>query len=118
LAKSSIVCYNFPDNVLFPGEERQPRPKSGSKGISDLALAECGTLIAALTDKSKHGLHFVVKPDVHDALYYSRSPVIYGAPPDPESKHSFAKRMYANLKCDRNGAAQKSSAAATRLKRK
>ncbi|KAI5988554.1 hypothetical protein EDD15DRAFT_2172450, partial [Pisolithus albus] len=97
LAKSSIVCYNFPDNVLFPGEERQPRPKGGSKGISDLTLAECGTLIAALTDKSKHGLHFVVKPDLHG------SPIIYGAPPDTDSKHAFAKRMYANLKCDRHG---------------
>ncbi|KAI5981523.1 hypothetical protein EDD15DRAFT_2379435 [Pisolithus albus] len=118
LARSSVVCYNFPDNVLFPGEERHPHPKSGSKGISDLTLAECGILIAALTDKSKNGLHFVVKPDAHDALYYSRSPVIYGAPPDSDSKHAFAKRMYANLKCDRNGAARKSSASATRLKKK
>ncbi|KIK16805.1 hypothetical protein PISMIDRAFT_15592 [Pisolithus microcarpus 441] len=118
LAKSSIVCYNFPDKVLFPSEERQPCPKSGSKGISDLTLAECGTLIAALTDKSKHGLRFVVKPDLHDALYYSRSPVIYGAPLDPDLKHAFAKRMYANLKCDRHGAVWKSSAATTRLKKK
>ncbi|KAI6012304.1 hypothetical protein BKA83DRAFT_4500789 [Pisolithus microcarpus] len=46
------------------------------------------------------------------------SPVIYGAPPDPESIHSFAKRMYANLKCDHNGTAWKSGAAATHLKRK
>ncbi|KIK11682.1 hypothetical protein PISMIDRAFT_19329 [Pisolithus microcarpus 441] len=30
----------------------------------------------------------------------------------------FAKRMYANLKCNRNGAARKSSASATRLKKK
>ncbi|KIK11681.1 hypothetical protein PISMIDRAFT_19328 [Pisolithus microcarpus 441] len=102
LARSSVVCYNFPDNVLFP----------------DLTLAECGILIAALTDKSKDGLHFVVKPDAHDALYYSQSPIIYGTPPDSDSKHAFAKRMYANLKCDRNGAARKSSASATRLKKK
>ncbi|KIK23452.1 hypothetical protein PISMIDRAFT_10935 [Pisolithus microcarpus 441] len=118
LVRSSIVCYNFPDNVLFPGEEQQPHPKSRSKGILDLTLAECGILIAALTDKSKDGLHFMVKPDAHDALYYSRSPVIYGAPPDSDSKYAFTKRMYANLKCDCNGAACKSSASATRLKKK
>ncbi|KIK20358.1 hypothetical protein PISMIDRAFT_39028, partial [Pisolithus microcarpus 441] len=97
LAKSSIICYNFPDKVLFPGEERQPCPKSGSKGISDLTLVECSTLIATLTDKSKHGLHFIVKPDLHG------SPVIYGAPLDPDLKHAFAKRMYANLKCNHHG---------------
>ncbi|KAI6115885.1 hypothetical protein F5141DRAFT_1212476 [Pisolithus sp. B1] len=118
LARSSIICYNFPDNILFPSEEQQPCPKSGSKGISDLTLVECRTLIAALTDKSKHGLCFMVKPDMHDALYYSWSPVIYGAPLDSDSKHASAKRMYANLKCDCLGTAQKSSVAATCLKKK
>ncbi|KAI6006970.1 hypothetical protein EDD15DRAFT_2358040 [Pisolithus albus] len=101
-----------------PTEELGEELNRGSKGISDLTLAECATLIAALTDKSKHGLHFVVKPDLHDALIYSRSPVIYGAPPDTDSKHAFAKRMYANLKCDRHGAARKSIAATTRLKKR
>ncbi|KAI6119024.1 hypothetical protein EDD16DRAFT_1519579 [Pisolithus croceorrhizus] len=94
------------------------RSRSGSKGISDLILAECRTLIAALTDKSKHGLCFMVKPDMYDALYYSWSPVIYGAPLDSDSKHASAKRMYANLKCDHLGTAQKSSVAATHLKKK
>ncbi|KIK13444.1 hypothetical protein PISMIDRAFT_17980 [Pisolithus microcarpus 441] len=67
---------------------------------------------------STDGLHFVVKLDAHDALYYSWSPVIYGTPPDSDLKHAFAKRMYANLKCDHNGAAHKSSASATHLKKK
>ncbi|KAI6028167.1 hypothetical protein EDC04DRAFT_2605817 [Pisolithus marmoratus] len=58
------------------------------------------------------------RPDTHDALYYSRSPVIYGAPPESDSKHAFAKRMYANLKCNCNGAACKSSASTTHLKKK
>ncbi|KAI6015409.1 hypothetical protein BKA83DRAFT_4498673 [Pisolithus microcarpus] len=99
-------------------EDEMLHLKSRSKGISDLTLVECGILIAALTDKSKDGLHFVVKLDAHDALYYSCSPVIYSAPPDSNSKHAFAKRMYANLKCNHNGAACKSSTSATRLKKK
>ncbi|KIK14923.1 hypothetical protein PISMIDRAFT_16907 [Pisolithus microcarpus 441] len=60
----------------------------------------------------------MVKPDAHDALYYSQSPVIYGAPPDSNSKYAFAKQMYANLKCNPNGAARKSSTSATCLKKK
>lgn len=57
-AKSGVECHNYPENVPFPGEERQSRLKGGSKGISDLTLTECSILIAALTDSSKEGLHF------------------------------------------------------------
>ncbi|KAI6038107.1 hypothetical protein EDC04DRAFT_2604295 [Pisolithus marmoratus] len=60
----------------------------------------------------------MVKLDAHDALYYARSPVIYGAPPESDLKHAFSKRMYANLKCDCDGAAHKSSTSATHLKKK
>lgn len=61
LAGSGVVCHNFPDSVPFPGEDRpdRPRSKAGSKGIADLSLAECSTLMGAFTMKPKDGgLHF------------------------------------------------------------
>lgn len=58
LAKSGVVCHNYPDNVLFPGEERQSRSKGGSKGICDLTLSECSTLIATLSDTFKDRMYF------------------------------------------------------------
>lgn len=58
LAKSGVVCYNYLDNVLFPGEEQQSHSKGGLKGISDLTLSKCSTLIAVLGDTSKDRLYF------------------------------------------------------------
>ncbi|KAF8837074.1 hypothetical protein BDN67DRAFT_983504 [Paxillus ammoniavirescens] len=40
------------------GEEQQPRPKSGLKGISDLTLGECSILVTALSDTGVNRLHF------------------------------------------------------------
>ena len=62
LAKSSVVCYNFPDTVMLPSKEQQPRTKAGLKGISDLSLTECSALIAAFSDTSKDGLRFELVP--------------------------------------------------------
>lgn len=60
LATSGIVCHNFPDSVPFPGEDR-PKSKTGSKGISDLSLADCSVLITAFAHPM-HGLYFEQKP--------------------------------------------------------
>ena len=62
LAKSSVVCYNFPDSIMLPSKERQPRTKTGLKGISDLTLAECSALIAAFSNTLKNSLHFKLVP--------------------------------------------------------
>jgi hypothetical protein len=61
LASSGVVCHNFPDAVPFPGEDRG-RSKAGSKGISDLSLAECSLILGALNNPSKDGCFFERKP--------------------------------------------------------
>ncbi|KAF8452785.1 hypothetical protein L210DRAFT_814470, partial [Boletus edulis BED1] len=104
LAKSGVVCYNYPDSVPFPGQERQSRMKGGSKGISDLTLPECTTLLAALGDDSKEGLYFKsALSDSRGILQASLMPVIYGTAPAHNSHQTHGKRMYANLTVDRKG---------------
>ncbi|KIJ57799.1 hypothetical protein HYDPIDRAFT_103826, partial [Hydnomerulius pinastri MD-312] len=103
LAKSGIVCYNYPGLASLPGEERQRKPKGGSKGISDLTLAECSILVNALSDTSGDGLHFKHVPELKADLMASRIPVIHGAAPDHNSPLAHAKRMFSNLKCDHKG---------------
>ena len=61
LATSSLVMKNWPVDVLFPGEER--RSKASAKGISDLTLAECSKLVAALTDTGDDRLHLEHVPN-------------------------------------------------------
>jgi len=52
---------NWPVDVLFPGEER--RSRGSAKGISDLTLADCSKLVAALTDTSNDRLHLEHVPN-------------------------------------------------------
>jgi len=54
LASSGLVLVNWPEGVMFPGEE--PASRSVPKGISDLSRSECSKLIAALNDPGKTGL--------------------------------------------------------------
>ncbi|KAG6374453.1 hypothetical protein JVT61DRAFT_4495 [Boletus reticuloceps] len=118
LAKSGVVCYNYPDNIPFPGEERQSRAKGGSKGISDLTLSECSSLIAALGDTSKDRLYFKMVPEKKGYLTSARLPVINSAAPAPDSPHSHGKRMYGNLVIDRKGLPRRENIAATRVTKK
>ncbi|KAF8834521.1 hypothetical protein BDN67DRAFT_985261 [Paxillus ammoniavirescens] len=85
LAKSEIVCYNYPHGASFPGEERQPRPKGGSKGISDLTLGECSILVTALSYTGMNGLHFKHIRESKARLLASTIPVIHSAAPDHDS---------------------------------
>jgi len=55
LASSGLVLVNWPDGVMFPGEER--RSCTMPKGISDLTLAECSKLLAAMNDIGESRLH-------------------------------------------------------------
>ena len=55
LASSGLVLINWPEGVMFPGD--QPNSRSMAKGISDLGRSECQTLITALNGKSKNNLH-------------------------------------------------------------
>ncbi|KAG6376926.1 hypothetical protein JVT61DRAFT_958 [Boletus reticuloceps] len=115
LSKSGFVCHGWPDNVLLLGEDRQPRPKGGSKGISDLTLTECSSLLAALYDTSKQGLHFkLVNADMKE-LICSRKPVILCAAPSSDPPHASARRMFANLTIDRKGLPRPENTAAMRM---
>jgi len=62
------TCQTLPDSQtnchvadVFPGEER--RSKASAKGISDLTLAECSKLVAALTDTGDDRLHLEHVPN-------------------------------------------------------
>ena len=55
LASSGLVLVNWPEGVMFPGD--QPNSHSMAKGISDLSRGECQMLVAALDDKTKNNLH-------------------------------------------------------------
>jgi len=55
LASSGLVLVNWPEGVMFLGEE--PTSYSMPKGISDLSHLECSKLTAALNDPSKNSLH-------------------------------------------------------------
>ncbi|KAG9309283.1 hypothetical protein JVU11DRAFT_10767 [Chiua virens] len=97
LAKSSIVCHNFPDNVPFPGAPS--RNKVGLKGISDLTLAKCNTLLATLIKSSPTcKMYFTHEPqqegidEILDDLKFSRLPVIIGAAPDHDSSNTDGRR--------------------------
>jgi len=55
LASSGLILLNWPDGVMFPGEECHSRTMP--KGISDLTLAECSKLLAAMNDTGESQLH-------------------------------------------------------------
>ncbi|KAI6104825.1 hypothetical protein EDD16DRAFT_1748891 [Pisolithus croceorrhizus] len=58
LAASELVLVNWPEGMMFPGEERASRTMP--KGISDLTQAECSKLLAAL-NHCKHFTIFLLK---------------------------------------------------------
>ena len=65
LASSMLVMYNWPADVIFPGEEHR------GKGISDLMLAECSKLIAGLTDTSSSKLYIWHLPKMKGMASFS-----------------------------------------------
>ena len=69
LVSNMLVMYNWPADVIFPGEER--RGKGSSKGISDLTLAECSKLIGALTDTSSNRLSIQYVPKMKGTVSFS-----------------------------------------------
>ncbi|KAI5989987.1 hypothetical protein EDD15DRAFT_2145415, partial [Pisolithus albus] len=97
LASSELVLVNWPEGVMFPGEERASHTMP--KGISDLTRAECSKLLAALNDTEDTRLHIRSKA----ALISSEEPVIIGAAPPHDSNKIRGKRMFCNLKTDRLG---------------
>ncbi|KIK81910.1 hypothetical protein PAXRUDRAFT_40111, partial [Paxillus rubicundulus Ve08.2h10] len=116
-AKSGVRGINYPAEVSFPGEERNPHPKGGSKGISDLTLAECSMFVAVLRDTSK-GVPVRTRPDPLTELMASWVPVIKGTAPEHDSPHPCAKRMFCNLKTDHQGLPLKYNPAATHIKKR
>jgi len=61
LGQHTLICVNWPNAVLFPGQECVSRSKP--KGISDLTIPECMQDVAALQDSGPHRLHFKFKPN-------------------------------------------------------
>lgn len=55
LASSGLILVNWPNGVMFPGEDRHSRTMP--KGISDLTLAKCSKLLAAMNDTGESLLH-------------------------------------------------------------
>jgi len=62
LATSGLVLVNWPEGVMFPGEERTSRTMP--KGISDLTRAECSKLLMAMNDTSEHRLYLRSVPSL------------------------------------------------------
>ncbi|KAI6108882.1 hypothetical protein EV401DRAFT_2116111 [Pisolithus croceorrhizus] len=93
LAASELVLVNWPEGVMFPGEE--PLNDTEDTGsIFDL-------------------FHGIKKA----ALISSEEPVIIGAAPPHDSNKSRGKRMFCNLKTDRLGPKRMANKAATRVKK-
>ncbi|KAI6098462.1 hypothetical protein F5141DRAFT_966190, partial [Pisolithus sp. B1] len=61
LSQNALVCVNWPDVVLFPGQECLSHSKP--KGISDLTMLECTQIIAAIQDHRPYSLHFKFEPN-------------------------------------------------------
>ncbi|KIJ08864.1 hypothetical protein PAXINDRAFT_18030 [Paxillus involutus ATCC 200175] len=101
-----------------PGEEQEPHPKGGSKGISNLTLAECSILVTAFNDTSKNRFHFKHVPELKADLMASRLPIIQGTAPDYDSPHVCGKQIFCNLKTDHLGLPKKVNIAATVVKKK
>ncbi|KIN98609.1 hypothetical protein M404DRAFT_157349 [Pisolithus tinctorius Marx 270] len=114
LAGSALVMYNWPADVIFPGEEC--RSKVSGKGISDLTCTDCSKLVAALVDTSESKLCIRHDPKNKSMssvflwlmstnaaianLLTSKSPVIISAPPSFDSKLPRGKRIFCSLAVD------------------
>jgi hypothetical protein len=48
LAENGIICENYPENVLFPGEK--PAKAQKSKGINDLTKLDISRILEAFND--------------------------------------------------------------------
>ncbi|KAN0094974.1 hypothetical protein V8E55_003261, partial [Tylopilus felleus] len=105
LAKSSVMCYNFPDTVMLPGKERQSCTKAGSKCISDLTLAECSALITAFNDTSKNSLHFECVPKMRGTFASLLLQIIalITTAPAHDSPHAAGRRLFDDLRVDHKG---------------
>ncbi|KIM57318.1 hypothetical protein SCLCIDRAFT_90238, partial [Scleroderma citrinum Foug A] len=101
LGQNALVCINWPDAVLFPGQECSSRSKP--KGISDLTISECTQIVAAIRDTGPHRLHFKSAPNSKLDILTSKIPVIHGAPPLHDSKSLKAKRVFYDGKIDHEG---------------
>ncbi|KAI6097712.1 hypothetical protein EDD16DRAFT_1494869 [Pisolithus croceorrhizus] len=118
LASSELILVNWPEGVMFPGEEHASHTMS--KGISDLTRVECSKLLAALNDTEDTRLHIqsVLQHKgtymchmIHNkttntekaVLISSEEPVIIGAAPPYNSNKSQGKCMFCNLKTDQLG---------------
>ncbi|KIM54791.1 hypothetical protein SCLCIDRAFT_136030 [Scleroderma citrinum Foug A] len=55
LASSGLILVNWPNRVMFPGEDHHSRTMP--KGISDLTLAKCSKLLATMNDTGESLLH-------------------------------------------------------------
>ncbi|KIM52700.1 hypothetical protein SCLCIDRAFT_140590 [Scleroderma citrinum Foug A] len=115
LATNTLVMYNWPVDVVFPGEDHHS--KGSGKGILDLTLAECSKLIAALTDASSSKLYIFHLPKMKVALIELQAPVIISTPPSHDLKLSKGKHLFANRTIDYLGPNRLSNPSATRIKR-
>ncbi|KIM56431.1 hypothetical protein SCLCIDRAFT_132760 [Scleroderma citrinum Foug A] len=104
LGQHALICVNWPNAVLFPGQECLSRTKP--KGISDLTIPKCMQVIAVLRDSGPHKLHFKLNPNSKSDLLTSKRPVIIGAPPLHDSESLKAKRIFYNGKVNYEGPAQ------------
>ncbi|KIM54151.1 hypothetical protein SCLCIDRAFT_31332 [Scleroderma citrinum Foug A] len=103
LGQHALICVNWPNAVLFPGQECLSHTKP--KGISDLTIPECLQVIAVLRDSGPHKLHFKLDPNSKSDLLASKRPVIIGAPPLHDSESLKVKRIFYNGKVDYEGLA-------------
>ncbi|KAI6097396.1 hypothetical protein EV401DRAFT_1895520 [Pisolithus croceorrhizus] len=104
LSQNTLVCINWPDVVLFPGQEHLSHRKP--KGISDLTMLKFTQIIAAIWDHGPYRLHFRFE-----------SSSIFGVPPLHGSKSSRVKRIFYNCKTDYDGPAFLPDPAKTHIKR-
>ncbi|KAI5997615.1 hypothetical protein F5J12DRAFT_785091 [Pisolithus orientalis] len=117
LAGSTLIMYNWPADVIFPGEECCG--KVSGKGILDLTHADCSKLIAALVDTSKSKLCIQHNPKNKTIanLLTSKSPVIISALPSFDLKLPRGKWIFCSLTVDHLGLAQLLDQSATCIKK-
>ncbi|KAG1721681.1 hypothetical protein EDD22DRAFT_752038, partial [Suillus occidentalis] len=100
LGQRGHVLQQYPEDVLMPGEKRATLAKS--KGIHDLSIRERRILADALKSNLLT-VKSITGKDARAKLMSSRSPVIIGEAPAPDSKHIRGRRGYVNGRQDRKG---------------
>jgi hypothetical protein len=51
LAEGGVICINYPEGVLLPGEPKADNGDKKSKGINDLGNREIGVLLKSFDDE-------------------------------------------------------------------